>query len=151
VPARARACVRMARGGLWGSLGNTSPLRGPPRRRQAAALDTSVPAIPRLGVPALPSGEALHGVACGRPHPRQHRQLGLPDVFPCRAGAAFDAPLWQARRRTLGGGGGAFDAPLCSVRRWTMGRGGGHASTGAPLDAWGMPRRVRGARGCGQP
>ena len=72
---------------------------------QAAALDTSVPAIPRLGVPALPSGEALHGVACGciSPPPADNN-TGCPTSFPSPAalGSAFDPALWQAVGEAIG-------------------------------------------------
>jgi hypothetical protein len=61
-----------------------------------AALDSGVPALPRLGVPSLHSGEALHGVASGCASSPAPNSTGCPTSFPCPTalGAALDADLW---------------------------------------------------------
>ena len=60
---------------------------------RAAALDSSVPAIGRLGLPAMPSGEGLHGLVTGCFY---GNGTGCPTGFPCpmALGATFDAGLW---------------------------------------------------------
>jgi hypothetical protein len=62
----------------------------------AGALDSSVPALPRLGVPSLHSGEALHGVACGCAASPAPNSTGCPTSFPApiALGAALDPDLW---------------------------------------------------------
>ena len=63
---------------------------------KTAALDSSVPAIPRLGVPSMNSGEALHGAATGC-LPAVGDSTGCPTSFPApiALGASFDDTLWQ--------------------------------------------------------
>ena len=60
------------------------------------ALDSGVPALPRLGVPSLHSGEALHGVASACAPSPAPNSTGCPTSFPCPTalGAALDADLW---------------------------------------------------------
>jgi hypothetical protein len=54
---------------------------------KAAILDAGVPAIPRLGLPSMSSGEALHGACSGCLSPDK-----CPTSFPApiALGAAFD-------------------------------------------------------------
>ncbi len=63
---------------------------------KCSSLDTSNPAIPRLGVPTLPGGEGLHGVACGCGAPFG-ASTGCPTSFPHATllGAAFDKQLYS--------------------------------------------------------
>ena len=63
---------------------------------KAAALDSGVPAIARLGVPSMHSGEALHGPATGCLGAPAPGSTGCPTSFPCPTalGAAFDEELW---------------------------------------------------------
>jgi beta-D-xylosidase 4 len=63
---------------------------------KTTALDSSVPAIPRLGVPSMNSGEALHGAATGC-LPAVGESTGCPTSFPApiALGASFDETLWQ--------------------------------------------------------
>lgn len=60
------------------------------------ALDSGVPALPRLGVPSLHSGEALHGVVSGCVPSPAPNSTGCPTSFPCPTalGAALDLDLW---------------------------------------------------------
>ncbi len=62
---------------------------------KCAALDTSNPAIPRLGIPHLPVGEGLHGVVTGclPPNPVTGGS-GCPTSFPnpTALGASFGEP-----------------------------------------------------------
>ena len=72
---------------------------------KAAALDSSVPPVSRLGVPGVPSGEALHGVATGCLPPNATAgTTGCPTSFPCPAalGASFDPTLWSAIGSAIG-------------------------------------------------
>ena len=70
---------------------------------KAASLDSGVPAIGRLGLPAMPSGEALHGVAVGCFSPSSNN-TGCASSFPCpmALGAAFDSTLWEAVGTAIG-------------------------------------------------
>ena len=72
---------------------------------KTAALDSSSPAIPRLAVPALPSGEGLHGLVSGclDPDP-QTGSSGCPTSFPCpmAMGATFDVSLWSLVGSVIG-------------------------------------------------
>ena len=63
---------------------------------KAAALDSGVPAIARLGVPSMHSGEALHGAATGCLGAPWPGSTGCPTSFPAPValGAAFDEQLW---------------------------------------------------------
>ena len=63
---------------------------------KAAALDSGVPAIARLGVPSMHSGEALHGALTGCLGAPAPGSTGCPTSFPCPTalGAAFDEALW---------------------------------------------------------
>ena len=65
-------------------------------QEKAAALDAGVPAIARLGVPSMHSGEALHGPATGCVGSPAPNSTGCPTSFPCPTalGAAFDEALW---------------------------------------------------------
>eukprot|EP00051_Salpingoeca_urceolata_P021278 m.331020 g.331020 ORF g.331020 m.331020 type:complete len:184 (-) comp19769_c0_seq10:33-584(-) len=60
------------------------------------ALGTDNPSIGRLGLPSLPGGEGLHGVAsgCGA---AANGSTGCPTSFPCPTalGAAFSTKLYQ--------------------------------------------------------
>jgi len=71
---------------------------------KALVLDSSVPALPRLGVPAMPSGEALHGAATGCLSAPAANSTGCPTSFPCALAmaAAFDATLWTAVGAAIG-------------------------------------------------
>lgn len=62
----------------------------------AAAMDSSVPAISRLGVPSMHSGEALHGAATGCLSTPAPNSTGCPTSFPSpiALGATFDKGLW---------------------------------------------------------
>jgi len=70
---------------------------------KAAALDTANPAVPRLGLPSLPGGEALHGVAsgCGA---AVNGSTGCPTSFPSpiALGATFDTELYRAIGAAIG-------------------------------------------------
>jgi beta-glucosidase-like glycosyl hydrolase len=63
---------------------------------KAAALDSGVPAIPRLGVPDMHSGEALHGAVTGCLASPAPGSTGCPTSFPSppALGATFDEALW---------------------------------------------------------
>lgn len=65
-------------------------------REKAASLDTSNPAVPRLGLPSLPGGEGLHGVVCGC-GAAVNGSTGCPTSFPSpiALGATFDADLYR--------------------------------------------------------
>lgn len=69
-----------------------------------AAMDSSVPAIPRLGVPSMHSGEALHGAACGCAPQPAPGSTGCPTSFPSpiALGAAMDPDLWQRVGAAIG-------------------------------------------------
>jgi Glycosyl hydrolase family 3 N terminal domain len=71
---------------------------------KAAALDSGVPAIPRLGVPSMASGEALHGAATGCLHSPAPNSTGCPTSFPAPValGAAFDEALWAEVGLSIG-------------------------------------------------
>lgn len=74
-------------------------------QEKAAALDASSPAIPRLAVPALPSGEGLHGVACGcLPANATSGSTGCPTSFPCpmALAAAFSPAVWHSVGNIIG-------------------------------------------------
>lgn len=61
------------------------------------SMDSSVPAIPRLGVPTMQSGEGLHGPATGCLYQGvPEGSTGCPTSFPCPTalGATFDHQLW---------------------------------------------------------
>jgi beta-D-xylosidase 4 len=70
----------------------------------AAAMDSGVPAIPRLGVPTMHSGEALHGAACGCAAAPAPGSTGCPTSFPApiALGAAMDPELWQSVGLAIG-------------------------------------------------
>lgn len=63
----------------------------------ARAMDSSIPAIPRLGTPSMGSGEALHGAATGCLSVSESNNTGCPTSFPCpmALGASFDTSLWE--------------------------------------------------------
>lgn len=63
----------------------------------ARAMDSSIPAIPRLGIPSMGSGEALHGAATGCLSDPSSNSTGCPTSFPCpmALGASFDSNLWE--------------------------------------------------------
>ena len=68
-------------------------------QEKSAALDTSNPAVWRLGVPSMKGGESTHGVATGcKRRPDMNGSTGCPTSFPSgpTLGATFDRPLWQA-------------------------------------------------------
>jgi hypothetical protein len=71
---------------------------------KAAALDSGVPAIPRLGVPSMASGEALHGAATGCLQSPAPNSTGCPTSFPAPValGAAFDEALWAEVGLSIG-------------------------------------------------
>jgi hypothetical protein len=60
---------------------------------KANILDAGVPAIPRLGVPSMSSGEALHGACTGCIAPDK-----CPTSFPApiAMGAAFDQQVFRS-------------------------------------------------------
>lgn len=64
---------------------------------KTAALDSSIPSIPRLGVPSMASGEALHGAATGCISNPASGSTGCPTSFPCpmALSASFDSQLWS--------------------------------------------------------
>ncbi len=70
---------------------------------KSASLDTSNPAIERLGVASMQGGECTHGVAtgCGTAAPGS---TGCPTSFPSGTamGATFDRDLWTAVGSTIG-------------------------------------------------
>lgn len=72
-------------------------------QEKAASLDTSNPAIERLGVASMQGGECTHGVAggCGAASPGS---TGCPTSFPSGTGlgATFDTDLWFAIGATIG-------------------------------------------------
>jgi hypothetical protein len=63
----------------------------------ARAMDASIPAIPRLGIPSMGSGEALHGAATGCLTVPESNGTGCPTSFPCpmALAASFDSNLWS--------------------------------------------------------
>ena len=65
---------------------------------KCSALDTSNPAIARLGIPHMPSGEGLHGVVTGCVSPAAPNSTGCPTSFPSPIGlgATFDKDLYLA-------------------------------------------------------
>jgi hypothetical protein len=73
---------------------------------KAASLDSSVPAIPRLGVLSMHSGEALHGAATGCLPPAlvAPNSTGCPTSFPAPValGATFDVDLIRAVGGAIG-------------------------------------------------
>jgi xylan 1,4-beta-xylosidase len=100
---------------------------------KAAALDSGVPAIARLGVPSMHSGEALHGAVAGCISSAANGSTGCPTSFPCpmALGATFDDALWadvglaigtEARALyNLGAGAAWVFAPnnnLCRAPSW---------------------------------
>ena len=64
---------------------------------KALAMTSDAPPIPRLGVPTMHAGEALHGAATGCLSTPAPGSTGCPTSFPAAIalGAAFDAALWQ--------------------------------------------------------
>ena len=70
---------------------------------KAASLDTSNPAIERLGVAAMLGGECTHGVACGC-GATVNGNTGCPTSFPSGPGlgASFDTELWTQGGRAIG-------------------------------------------------
>jgi beta-D-xylosidase 4 len=70
---------------------------------KSAALDSGIPALPRLGLPSMHSGEALHGAATGC-FPANGSNTGCPTSFPCPTalGATFDSDLWQDVGQAIG-------------------------------------------------
>ena len=70
------------------------------------ALDTSNPAIERLGLPSMQGGESTHGVAsgCGTKGTKFEGTTGCPTSFPTGPGlgASFDRALWRKVGRTIG-------------------------------------------------
>jgi hypothetical protein len=70
---------------------------------KAASLDTSNPAIERLGVASMQGGECTHGVAggCGA---AAAGSTGCPTSFPSgpSLGATFDTDLWSKVGQTIG-------------------------------------------------
>lgn len=71
---------------------------------KCSALDTSNPAIGRLGIPHLPSGEGLHGVVTGCVSPAAPNSTGCPTSFPSPIGlgATFDKDLYRAVGSVVG-------------------------------------------------
>ena len=73
---------------------------------KVAALDSGVPAISRLGVPSLHSGEALHGAATGclPPNLVAPNSTGCPTSFPAPValGATFDVGTIRAVGGAIG-------------------------------------------------
>jgi len=71
---------------------------------KALAMTSDVPAIPRLGVPSMHSGEALHGAATGCLPAPAPGSTGCPTSFPAAIamGAAFDAQLWEEVGAAIG-------------------------------------------------
>eukprot|EP00054_Salpingoeca_dolichothecata_P016214 m.94675 g.94675 ORF g.94675 m.94675 type:complete len:813 (+) comp21873_c0_seq1:123-2561(+) len=67
------------------------------------ALDTGNPDIPRLGVPRLPGGEGLHGVASSCAAPLSNA-TGCPTSYPCPTalGATLDKQLWNRVGHAIG-------------------------------------------------
>lgn len=70
------------------------------------ALDSSVPAVPRLGLPSLHSGEALHGAATGclPPNLVAPNSTGCPTSFPAPValGATFDVGVIRSVGGAIG-------------------------------------------------
>ena len=70
----------------------------------AAALDTSNPAIERLGLPSMQGGESTHGVSspCGKAS--GPNTTGCPTSFPTGTGlgATFDRQLWRDIGHAIG-------------------------------------------------
>jgi len=70
---------------------------------KAASLDTSNPAVERLGVASMQGGECTHGVAggCGAAAPGS---TGCPTSFPSgpSLGATFDVEVWAQVGHTIG-------------------------------------------------
>lgn len=94
---------------------------------KCAALDTGNPRIARLGLPSLPGGEGLHGVACGCGH--SPNSTGCPTSFPhaTALGASFDNELYKAvgaavglEARGLNNNGGARPR-VCAIAAWPVG------------------------------
>ena len=73
---------------------------------KSMALDTSNPAIERLGLPSMQGGESTHGVAsgCGTKGTKFAGTTGCPTSFPTGPGlgASFDRALWRKVGRTIG-------------------------------------------------
>lgn len=71
---------------------------------KAMSLDTSNPAIPRLGVPSMQSGESTHGIATGCGSPGSDQSTGCPTSFPSGTGlgATFDKDLWKEVGAVIG-------------------------------------------------
>jgi beta-glucosidase-like glycosyl hydrolase len=74
---------------------------------KAAMLSTSNNGVPRLGVPALSFGEALHGVlvGCGAPYSDgDFTSTGCPTSFPTglALGGTFNRTLWHAVGDAIG-------------------------------------------------
>ena len=71
---------------------------------KAGALDTAVPAIPRLALPRMNSGEALHGVATSCLTSPAANSTGCPTSFPCALAlaASYDASLWTSVGAAIG-------------------------------------------------
>lgn len=70
----------------------------------AAALDTSSPAIERLGLPSMKSGESTHGIASGCGKAASPNSTGCPTSFPSGTGlgASFDRELWKNIGHAIG-------------------------------------------------
>ena len=74
---------------------------------KAAMLSTDNNGVPRLGVPALSFGEALHGVlvGCGAPYSSgNYTSTGCPTSFPTglALGGSFNKSLWHAVGDAIG-------------------------------------------------
>jgi hypothetical protein len=71
---------------------------------KALAMTADVPAIPRLGVPTMHAGEALHGAATGCLPSPAPGSTGCPTSFPAAIamGASFDRELWEAVGTAIG-------------------------------------------------
>ena len=71
---------------------------------KCAALDTGNPQIDRLGIPSLPGGEALHGVASDCGEAGSDDSTGCPSSFPAPIGlgAAFDEQLYASIGTAIG-------------------------------------------------
>eukprot|EP00949_MAST-11_sp_MAST-11-sp1_P001970 g1970.t1 len=70
----------------------------------AASLQTSMPAIERLGLPSLQSSESTHGVMSGCGKPAEENSTGCPTSFPSGTGlgATFSRELWRDIGHTIG-------------------------------------------------
>ena len=73
-------------------------------QEKVGALDSGVPAIARLGVPTMHSGEALHGPATGCLATPAPGSTGCPTSFPCPTalGTAYDESLWLSVGLAIG-------------------------------------------------